>query len=59
MVNVQDMLQYLEISQHKLGKVRRLGKRKTEQDDHYRPLLVELESEEKKWIVLSQGKFLK
>ena len=55
--NIEDMY-YLEMNHYKIYKVRRLGK-KNDDESKLRPLLVEFETEEEKWIILSQGKYLK
>ena len=55
--NIEDMY-YLEMNHHKILKVRRLGK-KNDDESKLWPLLVEFETEEEKWIILSQGKYLK
>ena len=54
--NIEDMY-YLEMNHHTILKVRRLGKKNDE--SKLRPLLVEFETEEEKWIISSQGKYLK
>jgi len=55
--NIEEMY-YLEMNHYKILKVRRLGK-KNDDESKLRPLLVEFETEEEKWIILSQGKYLK
>ena len=55
--NIEDMY-YLEMNHYKILQVRRLGK-KNDDESKLRPLLVEFETEEEKWIILSQGKYLK
>ena len=55
--NIEDMLHFLEIRDCNILKVSRLGQKRGPDDT--RPLLVKFASEAQKWVVLSQGKYLK